>query len=112
MATLQGATTPTYIENRYKDVKNHPKLTIAIIIILVLIIAFGYVYYRGVWKFGPYVTCICKTLPKGGGKNYSSKTDSASTGGGAASAGGGAASATDAKGDPETEKLINTINSS
>jgi hypothetical protein len=78
----------------------HAYMSLAIIIVL-LILVFGLVvYYRGLWFLGPYAAGALRGKKGARGK----KKDQ---GGGEGAPG---ALGSDEKGDPETERLIDSIN--
>lgn len=74
-------------------------LCLALIVILIIIIIVMYVYYHGLFGLGPYSEA--KTVKKGGGRKRKSGFNDDEPG----------SAASDDKADPETERLIDTINS-
>jgi hypothetical protein len=80
-------------------VSNHAYLSLAVIVVLLIIVIGLVVYYRGLLFLGPYAP----GARRGKGPHKKKKDE-----GGAE--GGASGSGPDAQGDPETEKLIDSIN--
>jgi hypothetical protein len=80
------------------SVAGHAYMSLALIIVLLILVIGLYVYYHGLFFLGPYASAQRST--KGGAKKKGSSgaSDETDTG--------------DAKGDPETERLIDSINRS
>jgi hypothetical protein len=88
-------------------VAGSPKMSLTIIIVLVILLIGGYIYYHGLWFLGPYA----HGRPARAGLKRKNSDPAL---GGAEEPGGGAADkglpADKDEGDPETERLIKSIN--
>jgi len=92
--TPRAAAAPkkSFVAKLAASVAGHAYMSLAIIIVLLILVIGLYVYYHGLFFLGPYASTK-------GGPRPKKKKDS-----------GDESGAEDAKGDPETERLIDSIN--
>lgn len=83
----------SFVAKLATSVAGHAYMSLAIIIVLLILVIGLYVYYHGLFFLGPYASA------KKGGFRSKKKKDP-----------GDESSAEEAKGDPETERLIDSIN--
>lgn len=83
----------SFVAKMASAVASHAYLSLAVIVVLVILVIGLYVYYHGFLFLGPYASG-----GKGGFRSKKKKDE------------GGGDPGSDEKGDPETERLIDTIN--
>ena len=88
----------SFLSKAASTVASRPNIALAVIVVLTIVVIALFVYYRGIFSFGPY------NKPPLGGERLRDGSP-----GVAGAASGGKVSAPSA-GDAETERLIETIN--